>query len=374
MTAYFARRLIWVGLGVLLAGPATAGPAYDTASGGTFQYYGQFNPAYLSFDDGATTTSELADNTASNSRVGFTFLQPFGDNELLFRFETGLGFRPTALVSQTATPDAVSWDRTVLRYIDFRYRTARYGTFYLGQGSMASDGIGDRSLAGTGLATPVSIGDTAGSFVFRTSTGALSGVTIRSAFATYDGGRGGRIRYDTPSFAGFSLRLAYGRDVLDILGLPANDDFYDIALAYADTLDNGIEIEAGLGYQVLTRTGARNPKDTFGSFTMALPSGFNFTFTAGERNTAGSYYFTKLGYKADFWSVGETALSVDYYSSSDQVTAGDHAELWGIGITQDFDAINLEAYFGYRAYSYSDATPVTYQDANSFVLGTRWRF
>ena len=53
---------------------------------------------------------------------------------------------------------------------------------------------------------------------------------------------------------------------------------------------------------------------------------------------------------------------------------GDDAETYGIGITQDIDNLNVEAYFGYRDYSYTDASAVTYLDAESVILGARWRF
>ena len=355
----------------LLGGTAIAGPVYETGSGGTFEYYGQFNPSFLSFDDGTTTTEEFADNEASSSRIGFFITQPFGDNELRFRFETNLGFRATDEISQTNTPQVNNWDRTRLRHVDVRYKTASYGTFYIGQGSMASDGIGDRSLAGTGLALPVSVSDTAGSFEFRTTTGALSGIEIGDAFATFDGSRRGRIRYDTPTFNGFTLGIAYGEDILT----EGNDDeFYDIGLGYETEFANGIEMEAGLGYQVRERDGSEDREDTFGSVTFLLPSGFNATLTAGERNTAGSYYYIKLGYIFDALPVGETAVAVDFYSGSDSVTSGDEAEAYGFGIVQDFDDLNVEAYLGYRNYSYTDTTAVSYEDGESIILGARWRF
>jgi hypothetical protein len=350
---------------------AVAGPVYETGSGGTFTYYGQFNPSVLSFDDGTTTTDDVADNAASGSRVGFLITQPFGGNELRFRFETALGFRGTDGISQTSTPKGVDWDRTRLRHVDVQFQTASYGTFYFGQGSMASDGIGDRSLAGTGLATSVSIGDTAGSFEFRTTSGALSGIEIGDAFANFDGSRRGRIRYDTPEFSGFTFSIAYGQD---ILSEGNDDDFYDIGLGYENEFANGIEMEAGLGYQVRERDGAQDREDTFASISFLLPSGVNATFAAGDRNTSGNYSYIKLGYTFDVLAVGSTAVSVDFYSGSDNVTNGDEAEAWGLAIVQDFDTANVEAYFGYRNYSYSDTTATSYEDADGMILGARWRF
>jgi len=364
-------RVLTMMFGLLtLPAPVAAGPEYDTGTGGVFRYYGHLNPAFLSFDDGVSTTEELADNEASSSRVGFTVTQPFGENELLFRFETSLGFRATAEFSQTSKPQWHRWERNRLRHLDIRYKTT-YGSIYIGQGSMASDGIGDRTFSGTGLATPLSIGDTAGSFRFRTSGGTLSGVRIAGAFRTFDGSRKGRIRYDTPSVAGVNLRIAYGQDILT----DGNDDeFYDIALAYADQLDNGVSVVAGLGYQVSQRAVLPDLEDVFASFAFELPSGVNGTFAVGERDQGGRYVYLQAGYNVDIWAFGKTSVSVDLYRGSDHVTAGDRSHAYGVGIVQNIDAANLEVYLGYRRYSYEDSLPVTYQDAQSYILGARWSF
>lgn len=370
MTSALSLKRITLLMSVAGAAPALAGPVYETGSGGTFTYYGHFNPAYTSFDDGVDTTGELADNAASNSRIGMFVTQPYGDYELRFRLETAFGFRQTNQISQTNTPGGIDWDRTDIRHVDFRLRTPNAGTFYVGQGSMATDGLGEVGLSGTDLANYVSLSDYAGGFELRTSAGALSGITIGDAFDSYDGSRRGRVRWDSPEFAGFTFRIAYGEDILT----SGNDDeFWDVGIGYEADL-NGTQLEAGLGYQVRMRPGAEDREDTFGSISVLLQSGLNFTFAAGDRNTGGDYVYGKVGYLADLLPVGETAISLDYYSGGDFVTAGDESDSWGIGIVQDFDAANVEAYLGYRDYSYSDTTATSYQDASSFIIGARWRF
>lgn len=354
----------------LAASQGLAGPEYTTGSGGTFNYYGQLNFAFTSFDDGDETTSQLADNEASNSRVGFWIRQPFGENELAFRFETALGFAPSDEFSQTSEPDDFEWTRTNLRHVDFIYTTARYGTFYIGQGSMASDGVGNNDASGTGLGAAVSVGDAAGGFQFRDSAGALTGIEIGDAFADFDGTRAGRIRYDTPDFNGFTVSVAAGENILSENN---DDEFYDIALKYEGEF-GGTEVEAGLGYQVRERPGSQDREDTFGSVGVKLPSGLNFSLAAGERNTSGSYVYVKAGYAADWLSVGETALSIDFFSGQDMVSDGDESESIGIAVVQDFDDQNIEAYLGYRHYSYSDTTATSFEDASSVIIGARWRF
>jgi hypothetical protein len=84
---------------------------FNLTSGGVMTFYGQFNPVFQSFDDGEETTSGIVDNGNWNSRVGFTIVQPSGDITLRARFETGFGFRNSALVAQDFTPEWIDWQR-----------------------------------------------------------------------------------------------------------------------------------------------------------------------------------------------------------------------------------------------------------------------
>ena len=186
-----------------LAGPAAAEFTYSYGSGVDVTFYGQLNPSFLSFDDGVDSTGRLTDSSHSNSRVGIRVAKPYGWGTLGFNFETGLGLPGSARFSQTGSPDLIR-DRTVVRKVDLEFRTERFGTFYVGQGSMATDGVATQDLSRTGLVLSNSVGDTAGAFEFRTAAGALSDITIDSSMRNLDGGRRGRLRYDTPSINGFT--------------------------------------------------------------------------------------------------------------------------------------------------------------------------
>lgn len=353
------------------AAPALAGPEYTTSSGGTFTFYGQLDPAIISFDDGVNTDTDLADNAKSNSRFGFWIRQPFGENELRFQFETALGFRPSSALSQTSTPDAWEWDKTRLRRVDLSFRTASYGTFYLGQGSMASDGAGSNDLSGTGVVSDVGIGDYVASRFLRDSSGALSSVLMGDAFNNYDGTRRGRIRYDTPMFGNFTVGLAYGRNILN-----ASDDskYYDVALNYQNTLADETKVAAGIGYMVTNTEVGPNVKDTFGSVSVLLKTGWNVTLTAGSRDPDGGFYMAKFGYLTDKWvGWGQTAVSVDYYHSEDMASVGGEADSYGVAIVQNVDQYDLQMYLGYRSYSYEDST-TGYKDPSSLVTGVKWTF
>ncbi len=189
----------------LLAAPALAGPTYTNDNGGSFRWYGQFNPSFQSFDDGVDDYNRLVDNSSSNSRIGFWVEQAFGQNTLRFNFETAFSFRSSDGTNQNSKGDVTSWSRTNLRHIDLQFETANYGTFSAGQGSMATDGITGADFSGTGLAASNSVPDIGGGFFFRDGTGALSGVTVGDAFTDIDGSRLGRVRYDSKNYAGFTF-------------------------------------------------------------------------------------------------------------------------------------------------------------------------
>ncbi|ATG35865.1 Outer membrane protein (porin) [Phaeobacter piscinae] len=360
------------GLFVGLAAPAVAGPTYENSSGGTFRYYGQFNPSFQSFDDGGDDFSALVDNANSNSRIGFWLEQPFGDDTLRFNFETAFGLRSSDGVDQNGRPQNISWDRTRIRKVDLQYATARYGTFSFGQGSMASDGLAESDLSGTGVIQTSSIADSAGGFLFRTSTGALSGVSIGSAFRSLDGGRLGRVRYDTPELSGFTVSASYGEE---ILRSNSDREAYDIAVRYTNDDLGDLTINGALG-AVWNESGpGSKTRDIVASFAaLHEPSGVSFAVAGGDRDTGGDYAFAKLGYTANFLSVGATSFAIDYYDGSDMVTSGDSAESWGVAAVQNFDNLNLETYVAYRDYSYSDTSATSYQDSSSIMAGARWKF
>lgn len=348
--------------------PASAQLLYENGSGGSVRFYGQFSPAYQYVDDGVQSTSTFVDNAHSNSRVGVLLTQPYGQNTFTFNFETALGLRSSDAVNQTATPKGISWSRTNLRKIDFALASQSWGKIYAGQGSMATDGIAESDFGSNGMTTYNGVGDGAGNFQFRTAAGALSGVTIASVAPSLDGGRRGRVRYDTPSFNGFKVSVAAGTDVLT----PGNNDkYYDVALRYERDF-NGTELTGGIGWSRRDRNGI-DRDDTFGSVAVKLQSGVNFAVAAGDRKNSGSYYYLKAGYEVSMLPIGDTSFAVDYYDGEDFGLAGRQSKVYGLGINQDIDSINTQVYLGWRTYELSDPG-VAYNDIDSILFGARWKF
>lgn len=331
------------------AAPVFAELKYENASGGFVLLYGQASPAFLSVDDGFRTYDDFTDNSHSNTRVGLKAEQPMSGGTFRFHFETGLGFATTANLSQDTDPDTLNWQRTSLRFVDFSYEGDTWGRLSIGQGSMATDGAADQTLNGVFMVQYNGVPDFAGSYQFRDGAGTLSGIAIGDVTSSLDGGRKGRIRYDTPTFNGFTVSVAAGTE---ILADNNDDDFYDIALRHS--MDTGTaQINSAIGFSRKESSGV-DTDDVMGSVSVLLDSGLNFTVAAGSRDSSGSYVYGGVGYTADWTSLGSTSIGVDYYSGSDFVSDGSDSAAYGIGIQQVVDSINTEFYLGYRNHELSE--------------------
>ena len=352
----------------LSAAPAAAELKYTNTTGGTVKLYGQFNPAYLSFDDGVASYGDLVDNEVSNSRAGLTVTQEFGSSVLTFDFLTGLGFGQSSDYSQRGDPEFLDWRRTFVRKLELSLKTETAGKFSFGQGSMATDGVAQSDLSGTKVAMYNGLDTVAGKYQFRTAAGALSGIDIDDTFTSFDSSRRGRIRYDSPSLNNFTFSAAYGKDILSTNN---NDTYVDAAVRYKNEIGD-TKIVGSLGFARRTR-GDTDRDDTFGSVSALHSSGANITLAAGSRKNDGQYGLIKVGYIGDWLPMGKTALAVDYYNGGDFVTDGSSSKSIGIGVVQKIDAANMEAYLVVRNYEYTDTT-TGYQDASSVLFGSRWKF
>lgn len=353
--------------------PAAAELKYENNSGGYVLLYGQFNPAIISVDDGQETDTRLLDNDLSNSRVGLSLMQPFGQNEFTFRFETALGLPNSSEWSQLGT-DFSGWTRDDIRHVDFALKGG-WGKFSAGQGSMASDTAAQTDLSYVGTALYSFTADENSGFFYRGTDGTLSGITVGDTTSDFDGARRGRVRYDTPEFSGFTVGFAYGQN---ILSSSDDDDYYDVALRYKNTFSGGVQFAASVAYAVRDfDDGSGNREDVIGSASVLLPSGFSFTAAVGTRdNVTGqsdpSYWYTKIAYEDNWVSWGKTGIGIDYYDGSDFNTDGSSTESWGIAVVQRIDSINTDAYLKYRNHDFNDGT--SFDNNEAWVLGARWDF
>ncbi len=336
--------------------------------------YGFLNLGVMGADDGFSTTTELVDNDNAPSRIGVWWENEVGQGTLRFNFETALGFRGSTSYDQTGTPDFFFWDRTKLRHVDVSYE-GNFGKVYLGQGSMATDGIAGADFSGTDYIATRSIGDIAGGFKFN--DGGTLGPSVYGVFSDFDGGRLGRFRYDTPNFNGFQARAAVGENIL----ASGNDDLvYDLGLYYTGESGN-LKYAARLGGEWVDYDGGGSANSVVLSAALLHePTGINGVLAYGKLDddkrtltNSSDYIYTKVGVRRDWFDWGETRLSVDFTWANDSVETGDDGFSWGLAATQVVESINTELYLAYRNHQYN-APGANYSDVDAWMLAARWSF
>lgn len=343
---------------------------FDMFSGGVMKFYGQFNPAVQSFDDGEETTASLVDNGNWNSRAGFTITQPLDGMILRARFETGLGFRSSAAVSQDETPDPIDWQRTALRWFEVAGES-RFGTVSLGQGSTASEGTAGLDDSFTFQAGATDSSDGFGAFRFRGDDGELTGVTIGQVNNSFDGARRFRARYDTPVVSGVMLSTSYGEN---LLVEEDNIRYYDAAVRWTGEAGD-FTLRAAASYQWLDNPDGEDTRRLAGSATLIhLPTGLNLALSAGGQIDGASYAWARAGWRNDVFDAGATSISVDYYLGRDFLSDGARTENYGVYAVQTLDALSLDLYGGVRKFTYSDDLGSGYQDAYGVLTGMRFFF
>ena len=128
--------------------------------------YGQVNKGILFADDGNQVNAyPLVDNSNSSTRAGIWFKREF-DAGLTFGANLEYEWNPysTGNVNRNNKGD-IDWDTHKMRKAEGVLQSP-YGTVWLGQGSMASDGVSEADLSGTALVAYSSVADSAGGQLF----------------------------------------------------------------------------------------------------------------------------------------------------------------------------------------------------------------
>jgi hypothetical protein len=345
---------------------------YTMDDGTVFRVSGQINVGVLHYDDGQEDFTNFVSNDNSSSRIRFQMLSPPDD---AWRFEATLEAEYQALASNVISQldEEPNWDfpATNIRKAEIVFINESFGRLWLGQGSMASDGTAEVDNSGTDVVAYSSLSDTAGGYFFRNSGDGLSDVTVGSAFSNFDGlGRKLRVRYDTPTFHGFGLRTSYGEDAF------ADKDFplYDIAAVYAGDFDE-IDLDAALGYAWNEETDIETLSGSISG--LHKPTGISLTLAAAREfndgGIEGRYGYVKLGYQREFFDIGKTFFSVDYYFGNDIAADGSESNSIGLAAVQNIDDYNLRLWALWRNYAYDDGAS-EYDDGQAIFGGALFKF
>jgi hypothetical protein len=219
------------------------------------------------------------------------------------------------------------------------------------------------------------VGDSAGGQFLRLTDPASAltdGPQIRAAYQGFDGPRRVRMRYDTPVYGGFHASAAYGRNLLTTDGTQQDEDLFDVSLTYGAALDE-FRLGGSVGY-----FWDRFDREILSGSASVLhePTGLNLSFASAELDTGdrtADYWWVKAGLRRDFFSFGDTALSVDYYAGSDMTRRGADSDSWGLALVQNIDSANTELWVTWRTYDYDDPT-ADFEDGQAVFGGLRFRF
>ena len=313
-------------------------------------------------DDGTHDQVFHGAGTSSNSEIWIT-----GEGKLtesvsmgayirwdIAKNQNGYSFGSTTGAAVSTTAD----DASKYEYIYFK--SASMGTLSMGDIEPGADGVMETNFGG--LAGDE--GAAASATDITLSGGAFSGSEVTDFVGTIDpGADANRVRYDSPSFSGFSVS-----------GDLEQGGGGSIAIKYSGTIA-GFEIAAGLGYE------ADGGGDDIqgGAIGVKHSSGLHLAFDYGKNNVEGTaadpeWWRLIGGYDAKLNSLGNTNFTLSYSEKDDATTVGNEGKTIQVAIAQSLDAVGGKVTLQYDNYSFSNAAGATLQDVDVLVLETAFNF
>jgi predicted porin len=162
------------------------------------------------------------------------------------------------------------------------------------------------------------------------------------------------VRYDTPTFAGFSASASWGPS-----------DFWDVAIRYAGEF-SGFKLAAAAAYSESSDsnnvTFSQAPGSQFfqvGAYAQHVPTGLFLYGAYGQlefddSSTDGNdFWYVKAGIRQRWHPLGHTVLYGEYQDNQNDafdVANGlsSEVQLWGVGVVQEIDNAAMSIWVKYR--------------------------
>lgn len=311
---------------------------------------GQISRGVIYMDNDFSSDVSHVDNDMSSSRIRFEGKGKISEDLTVGTLlEVEFESNPSSGVDTQDDGADIGTPTFRQRKIELYFHSKTYGAVFLGQGSMATDGVVGADLSGTGIASGADRDSTGGDLEFANSnTGLLTGIDLDTTVAEISGlGRDDRIRYSTPRFYGFGLAVAHGLDgIWDVSG--------DFGGSFGDVK---VDAAAGYGNARGNSAGAAGINGTFFGGSIAalhVPSGVNVALAGGKMNsdvTGGTdpdFLFAKLGYIADIFPIGTSNFSIDWSTHDDIAMLGDEATVYSFGAVQNIKKVGTELFVNVR--------------------------
>ena len=296
-----------------------------------FTISGHVNRALFITDTDSGTSGKEADNGSSGSRI-----RVVGSGELMDGTSAGLK------LEYGAGGDGGS--SLSLRYADLNY-SGGFGKVSIGHGDDGGEGSAYSDKSGVfGIGHGQATGD------------ASSDVTNYYGSLDGGGGRGNRIRYDTPSIGPVSAAVSVGNNDEVSAGVKISQSFGDTAF----------------GAKIGTTQSPGDNGTVGASAGLKMPSGLTISGAWGTQENNGrdqSYFQSTIGYV-----MGDTSVGASWYSSSDFQNDGSEGTVLGIGANHNMPKIGANVYAAVQNYAAEDATAGIDTDETVLMIGTRIRF
>ena len=177
------------------------------------------------------------------------------------------------------------------------------------------------------------------------------------------------VRYDSPTFAGFSASASWG-----------DDDVWDVGLRYAGEVV-GFKLAATVVYAESTGVDSTFGESEYlqaGAYLQHIGTGLfglvnygDLEDTSGAGRDGETWYF-KAGIRQRWTPLGHTVLYGEYLTSETDINASE-MQWYGAGIVQEIDNAAMSLWLKYRQYSYED-TVDSYQDFDEVTFGALINF
>lgn len=336
----------------------------------TLSLSGFITTSIMNASDGKDNNTFFGSNSPTSRLTMKEITQLNPDFSVGGTFELGFNINSLSSVSQSSQTNSDLDMRVAELFIQ-----TKIGKISLGKGSTATDNIAYSDFSGTRMLSRATLQDIGGGLLFvNKATNSTSGSPdVGDTINGLDGySRKVRVRYDTPTVAGFSLATSAGENSSE-----------DVAIKYGKQFGK-TSVAAQIGYtspQTITPTTGTSARGNVlnASAGFILPCGLNLTgsyanlFAQGSGRKDPHYYYVKPGYQHRFFHVGMSALSADFGRYINFAQNSDKATAIGAQVAQSFDALSLSVYAGYRHFAL-DRTSTSYKNMNLAILGAMFKF
>jgi len=333
----------------------------------SLQLYGWVNEAVFFWDDGTEQNVYIGTNTLEQSRFGFKGEAKInGEWSAGYKIEIGLKANDSGAFSQDS--EGFAANSLSIRKSYWYIKSKKLGTVAVGQNGTASyHAVDDADAVNTRNYSDFEAAGQAMANFKIASGGVYQGITwndVLRGFNNRTPGQSGRrevIRYDSPTFAGFSVSAAWGAD-----------DIWDVGADYKGEIGQ-FEITAKAGYgQSVDDTkggnGCGGPSADYecewfgaGATIQHSPTGLyvfggygwqNITTPGFVGDGSSTAWLIQPGIEAKWLPIGQTLVFGEYRhdqpGANPNTTNGADIDFWAGGVVQSVDAAAMDLYVIYR--------------------------